>query len=247
MDFHNTEIAFQAKSDADLQRAHWLFSTLAKPWLVSSGSWAAKTALKLGLPIKGIVKKTVFQQFCGGETIVECKRAIDKLNQFGVQSILDYSVEGKESDADFDATCEKIIETIRFGKDNPGIPLAVFKPTGLGRFALLEKVSANKPLSSSEEKEWTRVRNRFVKIAEAAKAMEQPVMVDAEETWIQHAVDALAEELMATINQGACWLYTTVQMYRHDRLAYLKDLTEKAKSGGFLVGVKVVRGAYMEK
>lgn len=247
IDFQNTEIAFKAKSNADLKRAHWLFRAINKPWLVSSGSWLATTSLKLGLPVKGLIRATVFKQFCGGETIPACAPAISTMNALGVQSILDYSVEGKETEKDFERTCEKTIETIRFGKDNPGLPLAVFKPTGMSRNALMEKVSKGQALTPAEEQEWSRVRERFHRIAATAAELRQPVMIDAEETWIQPAADALAEELMKEFNTDGCWVYTTLQMYRHDRLEYLKKLGTWGREQGIKVGVKIVRGAYMEK
>lgn len=247
IDFQNTEIAFKAKSNADLKRAHWLFRAIGKPWLVSSGSWLATTSLKLGLPVKGLIRATVFKQFCGGESIPACASAISVMNALGVQSILDYSVEGKETEKDFERTCEKTIETIRFGKDNPGLPLAVFKPTGMSRNALMEKVSNGQALTPAEEQEWGRVRERFRRIAKTAAELRQPVMIDAEETWIQPAADALAEELMKEFNTDGCWVYTTLQMYRHDRLEYLRKLGAWGREQGIKVGVKIVRGAYMEK
>ncbi len=247
IDFTDTRTAFKMRSNGDLRRAEWLFGMLGNQALVRSGSKLALWALRAGLPIKGLVRPTVFRQFCGGETIEECLPVVKQMKGFGVSSILDYSVEGKEREADFDRTTEVTIRTLRSAKSEPGIPLGVFKPTGLGRIALWEKISSGQTLSSSEQTEWERVVDRVRSICSASVEAGVPVMFDAEESWMQPAADALSLEMMKAYNNNKVFIYNTLQMYRHDRIDYLKKVLFEAKGGGFKVGFKVVRGAYMEK
>lgn len=245
--FENTSIAFSYRTDAELMQARWLFKLIEKPSIVTFGKKILPLADKLHIPYHWFVKKTIFRQFCGGETMQESLPTIERLYQFGVKSILDYSVEGKESEDDFEHTCLKIIEIIRFSKDKPAIPFAVFKMTGIGRFALLEKVSKQYPLTANELKEWERVQSRVNSICAEAALCDLPVMIDAEESWIQPAIDTLAEEMMWKYNIDKPVVYTTLQMYRHDRFEYLKTLLLRARELNRKIGVKIVRGAYMEK
>ena len=246
--FENTEIAFQSKSDNDLKRAYWLFKIIASPTVVKFGKIATNIALKLRLPIAKIVKATIFRQFCGGESIGACDSVIKKMGNFGVGTILDYSVEGKTSDADFDQTVNVIIQTIERGKADKNIPFAVFKVTGIGRFDLLEKASKNGyRFSETEKKEVDIVVNRIDRICEAAFNAKVPVFIDAEETWIQDAIDKWAFEMMLKYNKEEAIVFNTIQMYRLDRLMFLKSSYELAKENNVKYGVKLVRGAYMEK
>lgn len=245
--FDNTEIAFRYRTDSELRQARWLFKLIENPSTVSLGKKLLYLADKLHIPYQWIVKKTIFRQFCGGETIQESLPTIERLYRYGIKSILDYSVEGKDSEDDFEHTCRKIIEIIRFSKGKSSIPFAVFKMTGVGRFALLEKVSQKNSLTANEQREWERVQSRVNSICAEAALCDVPVMIDAEESWIQSAIDALAEEMMWTYNIDKPVVYTTLQMYRHDRFAYLKELLLRAKELNRKVGVKIVRGAYMEK
>ncbi len=247
VDFSNTAIAFQHKSNNDLRRAQFLFKTIANPTLVDVGKGLVQFSLKWKLPVKGLIKATVFQQFCGGETIEDCKPTIAKMHQYGVMSILDYSAEGNESEVDFDKTVAITIETIKFGNVNKSVPLSVFKPTGIGRFGLYEKINSKAVLTAEETAEWDRVRQRFYKIVQAAKDHNASVMVDAEESWIQDAIDDMVQELMMHFNKDRAIVYNTLQMYRHDRLAYLHKSFEVASQNNYYLGVKIVRGAYMEK
>ncbi len=247
INFSDTATAFRNMSNLQLRKSYLLFSTLSYPWIVSTGKILTNVAFKLRLPVKGLVKSTVFNQFCGGESIEDCSKSIDELVQSGVASILDYSVEGKEEEADFDATKDTIIHTIEFGSKNQGVPISVFKPTGLSRFALLEKVSAGESLNPKEQEEWNRVLQRFDDIAQAASNFGLPVMIDAEESWIQQAVDDVATSLMQRYNKERVVVLNTVQFYRHDRLEFLKKSIEHAKANNYFFGVKIVRGAYMEK
>ncbi len=243
--FENTENAFKSKSDADLNRSYWLFKLIGNPLLVAAGAAFGPLALKVGF--KGLIKATIFRQFVGGENINDCSQTIDHLAKFNIGTILDYSVEGKESEEDFEHCVQETIGAIEKAKGNVNIPFCVFKVTGLARFAILEKVSAENPLSSQEQAEWERVRARVRKISSAAAQAAQPLFVDAEESWIQPAIDALANENMAEFNKNSVVVYNTYQLYRHDRLQYLITSFEKAQSGAYHLGAKLVRGAYMEK
>lgn len=247
VDFEDTETAFASKSDSQLKKAFWLFKFVASQSMVSFGKWSSALAMKVGLPIKGIVKSTVYDQFVGGETIEDCAKTIAELKSHGVYSILDYSVEGAKTEAALENTAQHIIETIHFGARQEGVPFAVFKMTGVVRFGLLEKLNENRLLSESENKEYIKARDRVERICREAYEAGLSIFIDAEETWIQEPIDRLAEEMMAKFNKEWCCVFTTLQMYRWDRLEYLKDLYHMAQDGDFLVGVKLVRGAYMEK
>jgi proline dehydrogenase len=246
--FDNTEIAFRSKSNRDLKRAYWLFKIIASPTIVKIGKALTNTALKLHLPIRRPVKATIFRQFCGGESISDCDVAIKKLGDFGVGTILDYSVEGKTSDEDFDKTVEIIIQTLLRAKADKNIPFGVFKVTGIGRFDLLEKASNPAEIISEADMEGIEtIINRIDKICKAAFENKVPVFIDAEETWIQDAIDNWAFDFMLKYNRQEAIVFNTVQMYRHDRLDYIKKCHELAKEKNVHYGVKLVRGAYMEK
>lgn len=246
--FDNTEIAFKYKSSKDLKRAYTLYKLVGKPWLVSFGKWITPIAFKLGLPIKGIIRNTIFRQFCGGETIDGCDDTIATLYKYNVGTILDYSVEGKIKEDDFDATCDEIVATLTKAKGNPAIPFAVFKVTGISRHGLLEKLNdPENELTDSEKREFADVVKRVDRICKYAHDSGTPVFIDAEESWIQNTIDRLAESMMKKYNTEKAMVYNTLQMYRHDRLDYLKEQLEVAKREGYKLGVKLVRGAYMEK
>ena len=246
-DLGNTRTAFAHKSDGDLQRAFLLFRVIGTPWLTNVGSLLTKAALALHLPVKGIVKATIFKQFCGGETIGESLRTAHALARNGVGTILDYSVEGEDDQAAMDHTAEEIMRTIAAAKGNADIPFSVFKPTGVIRTDVLEKVSAGAKLNTDEAAAWERGRKRFERICEAAHSAGVPVLVDAEESWIQQAIDDLVTEMMQRFNTERPIVYNTMQLYRHDRLAYLHAQMALAQERGYHHGVKLVRGAYMEK
>jgi proline dehydrogenase len=246
--FENTEIAFKSKSNKDLKRAYWLFKMVGNPSIVRFGKWATNASFKVHLPINGVVKATIFKQFCGGETINDCTNTIKQLNDFGIGTILDYSVEGKTSAEDFEKTTNEIIATIEKGKNNPAIPFAVFKVTGIARFGILEKVNnPENQLSESEKKEFQEVVNRVDKICKMGFDSHMPVFIDAEETWIQDTIDRIAVSMMAKYNRNEAIIFNTLQMYRHDRIKFLQDATNAARLGKYHYGIKLVRGAYMEK
>ena len=245
--FDNTEKAFISKSDADLTRSYRLFKIIGNPTFVKLGGLLTPLALKLHLPIKGIIRNTIYKQFVGGETIEDCNKTIAELARYNIGTILDYSVEGKENEADFDACCRETIETIHRAKGDAHIPFCVFKVTGLARFALLGKVSAREALSAEEKQEWERVKARVSKICTEAHDNDKPLFFDAEESWIQQAIDELCNENMERFNKRRAIVYNTYQLYRHDRLAYLEKSIAHARQHAYHIGAKLVRGAYMEK
>jgi len=245
--FDNTEIAFELKTDSELERAYFLFKMISHQPLVRIGTAATNFAIKANLPVEGLIRATVFDHFCGGVNEEDCIPVIDKMFTKGVCTVLDYSVEGKESEDQFDAVAKRTIEIINFAAEKEAMPIAVFKPTGLGRFALYEKVGSGELLSQEEEEEWSRVIDRYHKICGIAKEKDVEILIDAEESWMQDAADDLVEEMMKTYNKAKPIVYNTLQTYRWDRLSYLKDLHNKSKRDGFKIGMKIVRGAYMEK
>jgi len=247
LSFENTEIAFRHSSNSDLKRAYWLFRVINVNFLVKIGPPITNFAVKIGLPIKGLIKATIFKHFCGGETIRECEKTIKSLEAGNVGTILDYSIEGEEDEQVFDHTAEEIIRTIRRAAKEPAIPITVFKVTGVGRFSLLEKLDAKAALTDAEQAEWPKVQNRVLAICRKAFDTGIPVMIDAEETWIQRTIDQLALNMMRRFNKDKAIVYNTYQLYRHDKLQSLKDDHQVAANEGFILGAKLVRGAYMEK
>ncbi|MBK5286103.1 MAG: proline dehydrogenase family protein [Bacteroidia bacterium] len=245
--FDNTEVAFADKSDADLRRALWLFRFIGNPALVKFSAPFVTGALKAGLPVKGIVRNTVFRHFCGGENINECDHAIAKLWKSHIGTILDFSVEGQELELDFENTCNEILLTIDKAAGNERIPFSVFKMTGIARLALLEKINSAKQLSAEEEKEFGNIKKRVEKICSRAFEKNVPVFIDAEETWIQSGLDGLALEMMMRFNKEKAIVFNTVQLYRTDRLPYLEKMIAHARAEKYVAAYKLVRGAYHEK
>jgi proline dehydrogenase len=245
--FDNTEIAFSSKSALDLNRSYWLFKIVSNPTIVNVSKSLTTIALKLHVPLGWIIKPTIFKQFCGGETINECANAIEQLGKFNIGTILDYSVEGKTEEADFDKTTLETVATITRAKGDKNIPFSVFKVTGISRFALLEKVNANATLTTYEKAEFDRVVKRVNTICQSAHASNVPVFIDAEESWIQTTIDNLANDMMQLYNKERAIVYNTYQLYRHDRLEYLTQSVNNARAGKYYIGAKLVRGAYMEK
>lgn len=262
--FENTQNAFAYKSDAELKKARFLFKSMGNSLLVKLGIWITPWAIRMKLPIRGLIRNTIFSQFVGGETLEQTAPVARKLAAYHVQAILDYGVEGgNEGETGFDEACEEFIRVIRYAASQPNIPFISIKVTGFARFELLEKLDhsldeSSGPLmrryaaalatfSEEEKSEWERVRNRMQKICAAAAEKNIAVLVDAEETWIQDPVDVLSIQMMAEFNKEKVAVYNTVQLYRHDRLSFLKDMLEAAVLKDFVLGVKLVRGAYMEK
>ena len=247
LDFRDTATAFADKSDAELREKYRLFKLLNSPFLNAVGTRMAKFALSVGLPVQGLIKETIFEQFCGGETIAESEPVINLLARARIGTILDYSVEGKATEDDFDRTRDEIIRTIERAKGDPNLPFSVFKVTGVAPLGTLEKLSKKKKLDAKGQAKCERIHTRVNEICEYAHSVGQPVFIDAEESWIQDAIDRLATEMMEKYNRRRPIVYNTLQMYRHDRLQYLRDSRKQAESDGYVLAVKLVRGAYMEK
>jgi proline dehydrogenase len=247
LNFENTEIAFRSKSNSDLQRSFLLFKAIGFNWLVKMGPPLTEFAFKVHLPIVGLIKATVFKQFCGGETMDECDATMKHLYGYGIGSILDYSVEGKEAEEEFEHTTQETLQTITKAANNDHIPFCVFKVTGLARFGLLAKVNAKEALTTEEQIEFDNIKDRVERICRRAYDNNVCVFIDAEETWIQDTIDGLAREMMLKFNTKSTIVYNTIQFYRHDRLAFLKLSYEDALKHNYYLGIKLVRGAYMEK
>jgi proline dehydrogenase len=258
--FDDSKTAFVSKTDKQLKNAKFIFESMAKPWLVKAGLWLTPLALKLGLPVKGLIRKTIFNQFVGGETLEKTSPVVGNLARFNVKVILDYGVEGKEGEENFDHAKQEFIKVIRYAATQPNIPFMSIKLTGLSRFELFEKVdrfavyddilqgkiSLDK-LTESEKAEWARVVARVTEICEVAVESNVGVLIDAEESWIQNSEDALAVQMMRKFNIEKPVIYNTAQLYRQDRLQYVKDICRFAKENHFIPALKLVRGAYMEK
>jgi len=245
--FDNTSVAFQSKTDGQLKKSNFLFSVVNNPFMSNLATNSVKLALYLGLPVKGIIKNTVFEHFCGGETIDECKKTIDELAQFNIGTILDYSVEGGVDEDSFDKTKAEILKTIDTAKNSSSIPFSVFKVTGLASTPLLQKKQEGKELSESEKEAYKRIESRVEEICRHAYDCKVPILIDAEETWIQDPIDEMAYKMMELFNKESVIVYNTFQMYRVDMLDNLKKAFHYAAMGNYNIGAKLVRGAYMEK
>lgn len=245
--FENTATAFALKTDAELERAYFLFKMISIEPLVKIGTVMTNFALKAHLPVDGLVRATVFDHFCGGVNEKDCMPVVDKLFSKKVSSVLDYSVEGKDTEDPLDDALEMVLKVLDFVKEKEAIPFAVFKPTGYGRFELFKKVNAGEKLTQDEEAEWGRVVARYDKTCKKAYDLNVALLIDGEESWIQDAADALAEQMMQKYNKKKAVVFNTLQLYRWDRIDYLKKLQAMAKEEDFRIGMKLVRGAYLEK
>ena len=245
--FEDTATAFALKSDSELERAFFLFKLISNQPLVRIGTAVTNFAINAHLPVEGLIRATVFDHFCGGVSEEDCLPIIDKMYQKGVCSILDYSVEGQQMENRLDGALENILRVLDFVKEKDAIPFAVFKPTAFGRFGLLEKKSAGEALSEEEQAEWGRIVNRYDKACKKAFDLDVSLLIDAEESWIQDAADELCLEMMRKYNKERAVIFNTAQLYRWDRQDFLKALCGIAEKEGFKIGIKVVRGAYMEK
>jgi proline dehydrogenase len=245
--FEDTATAFSLKTDSELERAYFLFKMISNEPLVKMGSLMTNFALKAKLPVEGLIRATVFDHFCGGVNEEDCLPVVDRMFEKKVCSVLDYSVEGKQEEDPFDNATKIILRILDFVKEKDAIPFAVFKPTGFGRFALYQKIGEKKPLTTKETAEWQRVVNRFDTVCKKAYDLDVSLLIDGEESWMQDAADELAEQMMRKYNKKKAIVFNTLQTYRWNRLHYLKELHKKAKQYGFKIGMKVVRGAYMEK
>ncbi|MEZ4990092.1 MAG: proline dehydrogenase family protein [Saprospiraceae bacterium] len=248
LDFNNTEIAFAHFSDQELKKAAWLFGLMNKHWLVGIGSKLGIAAIKLHLPfVESLVKNTIYEQFCGGTTLLECKKAIDRLYDRDTFTILDYGAEGKSTEEDFNLTMNETIRAIDFAARHSAVPVVSSKISGMARNGLLEAMGKDKPLTEEEREESQNVLTRLDSICHVAREKGVSVFFDAEESWLQDAIDYLVNSMMSRYNKESVVVYNTFQMYRTDRLKYLRESYEVAKRTGYKLGAKLVRGAYMEK
>lgn len=245
--FDNTEIAFRNRSDKDLQRAYLLFTIMNNKAFVELGKLLLRISLFLHLPVKSLIKSTIFSQFCGGESMDESNKTTEALALYRIKTILDYSVEGKEGEVEFEKACDVLVNTVRNAASHSQIPFAVFKMTGIAGLSLLERVSKGGDLSPYDKEAYKKVAGRVERICRAGYEMKIPVLIDAEESWIQDAIDALAFSMMEKFNREKAIVFNTIQFYRKGRTEFLARSIEKAKSLNLKYGLKLVRGAYMEK
>ena len=263
--FNNTAYAFAYKTDKELKKANFLFSLMGNPFIIKWGLRFLPVAIKLRLPfVNTAIRKTIFPQFVGGETLEQTDAVVDKLEKYNVNVILDYGVEGGEGEELFEAATTQFIKVIDYAAQQTNIPFISIKVTGIARFGLLEEIdsamrnsegdtlmkkyySVIESLTKDLKEEWQRCVTRLHKICDEANNKNIAVLVDAEESWIQDPVDALTILMMDTFNRSKSVVYNTIQLYRHDRLAFLKSSFEAAKERQFILGTKLVRGAYMEK
>ena len=248
VDFSDTQIAFASKTDVDLRRMAWLFRMMNNRWLVQLGSFIGLKAVKWNVPLsKKIIEDTIYKQFCGGTTLLECQSVIDALYRIQTATILDYGVEGKSTEDDFNRTMSETLKAIDFAASNSSVPMVSCKVTGIGRSALLAKVQAGQQLSPDEETELSLIRDRLNQICEHARIRKTGVMVDAEESWIQDVIDDMVEQMMELHNVERPSVLNTYQLYRKYKLEDLHRAYERARAKGYFLGAKLVRGAYMEK
>ncbi|MEQ9424048.1 MAG: proline dehydrogenase family protein [Cyclobacteriaceae bacterium] len=247
LSFENTAVAFASKSDSELRKTYFLFAMMNQPWLVGFGTAFINIALKLRLPIKGMIRNTIFKHFCGGVSIADAQKTMDLLAVYNINTILDYSAEGEESEKEFEKTTEEQLKLVDSAANSKFIPFTVMKISGISSNRLLEKHQKKETLSDSEKEAWKRVRSRFEKICKKSQELNVRLMIDAEETWIQDPIDDLVYEMMERYNQEKPLIWNTYQMYRHDMLANLKKTNQLATENGYWIGAKLVRGAYMEK
>lgn len=245
--FDDTAVAFSYKSDSQLKKAHLIFSLVNHPAISAIATQLAKLSLNLRLPVKGLIRSTVFEHFCGGETVDQSDKTIQNLAKFKIGTILDYSVEGEETEEAFDRTTKEIISTIAKAKNNPDMPFGVFKMTGLASFGLLEKIQAKASLTDAEKLAWAHIEQRVDQICQKGFECGVPILIDAEDSWIQNPIDDLAYAMMRKYNREKPIVLNTYQMYRTDMLSNLKNAFAEATKQNYFLGAKLVRGAYMEK
>lgn len=246
--FDNTQFAFESKSDKDLKKAYYLYKLIGSPALTSFGTKFFNLPFAVDIPfVKPVIRETIYKQFVGGETAEQGVVVANELFKYHVSSILDYSIEGLTEEKQFDEVRDVMLHLVDLAKSNQSIPFVVFKPTAFGRIELFEKVGKKQTLTAEEEKSWANIRQRFEAVCQKGYDLDVNIMVDAEETWMQGSADDLTDEMMVKYNTKRALVWNTLQMYRHDRLAYLKEMYAKAEREGYFLGFKIVRGAYMEK
>lgn len=246
-EFSNTKEAFEHMSDSELRRAFFLFKMLSYPSLVKLGPILSNISLKMRMPVRGLIKKTMFGQFCGGEDVNECERVVKELGRSRIGTILDFATEGCNAEPDFEMVKEEVKKTIELASNEKDVAYAVFKPSGLGRISLYEKRDSGKKLNSYERREYQAIVDRFEELCKCASDHGVPVLIDAEESWIQKSVDEIAQNMMILFNRNEPIVFNTIQLYRKDRLKFLKESLNRAKSNDYFLGCKLVRGAYLDK
>ena len=247
LNIKDLSVAFASKSDFDLKRANLLFKILSNPVINKLGATLTQKALALKLPIEPLILSTIYQQFVGGTSPQKCIRSINQLSKYGIETVLDYSVEAKKTNEGFDQTLQEISQLIEFSNDHPSLTFTVVKVTGIASFEILQKVTQNKTLDETEEKEWQASISRLDSLCQQAVSSKLNFFIDAEESWIQGAIDQVAQDMMQKYNQKEARVFTTFQMYRHDRVEYLKECIAHAKEHDYYFAVKLVRGAYLEQ
>ena len=247
VEFTNIKKAFADKSNADLNRAYFLFKTISNPKVSSLLTHLVKFALLIRLPITKIIKNTIYKHFCGGETIIDSKKTIDRLWKSSIGTILDYSAEGKETEIDFNNVLNEAIQVIRASKENKKIPFVVFKLTGLIRFKILEKLNNNDILNFNDQEKYNSFKERINIICNEIVLSKTPILIDAEESWIQDAIDNIVLDLMKKYNNDDILIYNTLQFYRKDRIEYLNRILKQSNKESFKLGLKLVRGAYHQQ
>jgi proline dehydrogenase len=245
--FDDTATAFRYKSDKELKKANFIFTIVNNPFISGLATGAVKAGMAVGLPIKGLVRSTVFEHFCGGETIVKTERTVGHLGEFNVKTILDYSVEGADTEDGFEATAQEILRTFDEAKQSKFIPFCVFKMTGMASGNLLEKIQDGQALTASEQEAFAKIKDRVDRICGKAFSYGIPILIDAEDSWIQQPIDAIVYEMMAKYNREKAIVFNTYQLYRTEALSNLREAFHSATLHNYFMGVKLVRGAYMEK
>ncbi|MEP2023501.1 MAG: proline dehydrogenase family protein [Reichenbachiella sp.] len=247
INFDDTQVAFADKSNFDLKRMYFLFLSMNNPMIARFGIWMTVFALKIHLPIKWMIKKTIFAQFCGGESLEDSKGTVEKLGQSHIRTILDYSVEGEDSEQVFDDNRDEIIRSLELAATTENIPTGVMKLTGFTEFSLLAKKQSDTALSADEENRYSVFLERVDQICAKAVEVKKYLFIDAEETWIQDVIDEVVYTMMEKYNKETVYIFNTYQMYRTASLQNLKNAHQQGLDRHFKVGAKLVRGAYMEK
>jgi len=245
--FDDTKVAFADKSNFDLWRMHFLFNTMNQPVIARLGIWLTIVSLRLNLPVKAIIKKTIFAQFCGGESLNDCISTMQKLAASNIKTILNYSAEGEMSEEAFDGNRDELLKSFELAKGSDTIPTGVMKLTGFTSFDLLAKKQNGENFTTEDTAHWHAFMQRVEKVCQVAVAYEKYLFIDAEESWIQQAIDEVVDAMMEKFNKKKAYIFNTYQLYRIDSLRNLKDAHAKAKSSGYKIGAKLVRGAYLEK
>ncbi len=245
--FENTEVAYASLSDKELKKAYWLFRMMSIPWLVNIGNSMITLCLKLNMPIQGIIKNMVFSHFCGGESLDESIPLIFRLKKSNIEVLLNYSVEGLEDASGYRDTYEKTLNAIHFAKENPSVRAMCVKFTGYAHTDIWVKLQAKQELTPAEQQEFLQAKSYIEKLCSEAVDCNVHLYVDAEESWFQDSIDTLVDDMMEKYNKEEAFIFNTYQLYRSDKLEDFKKAHQRALEKGYILGAKIVRGAYVEK